>query len=92
MQIKQLLTTPYQVRLDNHRPSGDFTTSVSQSGVQKAAFGNAYLCLAQHIEDGRNAPEIEVLLLIDQMYMDNLCHNSFGIFFLVNIPNNNYME
>ncbi len=26
------------------------------------------------------------------MYMDNFCHNVFSIFFLANIPNNNYIE
>lgn len=80
------------MRLDNHRPFGNLAATIRQSGVQKAAFGNPDFCLRQHTKDGRKTAEIVVLLLIDQMYMDNLCHNSFGTFFLANIPNNNYIE
>ena len=31
--IKQLFTTTYQVRLDDHRPPGDFTASVHHTGM-----------------------------------------------------------
>lgn len=92
MQIKQLLTTPYQVRLDDHRPLGYFTASVAHPSMQKAAFSNSYLCLCQHIEDGGKTTEIVILLLVKQMYMDNLRHILFGIIIFTNILNNNYME
>ena len=79
MPIKQLFTASYQVRLDNHSPTGDFTASVRHSGVQEAAFGDAHLFLRQHVIYGRNAAEIVVFHVIT-------------VLFAANIPNNNYME
>lgn len=92
MLLKQLLSNPYQVRLNDHSPFGDLTTSISHTGVQKAIFGNAYLFLRKHVKDGRNRAEIVVLLLVEQMYMNNLYHNAFSIFFLANILNSTYIE
>lgn len=77
--IKQLFTASYQVGLDNHRPTGDFTASVRHSGVQQAVFSNAYLFLRQHVINGRNAPEIVVLLFVDQMYMDYFRHSYIAL-------------
>lgn len=92
MLIKQLFTTSYQVRLDDHRPFGNFTATIAQAGVQKAVLGDTYLFLRQHIKDGRNRTEIIILLLVDQMHMYNLCHILYCINIDANILNNNYME
>ena len=78
--------------LDNHCPFSNLAASIGQTCVQKAVFGNANLYLTQYVKDGRYATEIVVFLLVDQMYMNNLRHNSFSIFFVANILNNNYME
>lgn len=80
------------MRLDNYRPFGDLAASIGHTGVQEAVFGNAYLFLRQHVKDGRNRAEIVVPLLVYQMYMDNLYHNVFGIYFITNIPNSTYIE
>lgn len=80
------------MRLNDHSPFGDLTTPVGHTGVQKAIFGNAYLFLRKHIKDGRNRAEIVVLFLVEQMYMNNLYHNAFSIFFLTNIGNSTYIE
>ena len=90
--IHSLLSAPYQMRLDDHRPFSHFATSVGHSGVQEAVLGDPDLFLAQHVEDGGNGAKIVVLFLEDQMYMNYFCHKLFGIIVYANIPNNNYME
>ena len=90
--IHSLLSAPYQMRLDDHRPFGHFATSVGHSSVQKAVLGDPDLFLCQRVENGGNRAEIVILFLKDQMYMDYFCHSVFRIFFVANIPNNNYME
>ena len=80
------------MRLNDHSPFGDLTASIRHTGVQKAIFVNAYLLIRKHVKDGRNRAEIVVLLLVEQMYMDNLYHNVFGISFVANILNNAYIE
>ena len=78
--------------MDNHRPPGDLTASVRHSGVQQAALGDAYLVFRQHVKDGRQASEIVVLLLVNQVYMDYFRHGIYRIGYAANIPNNQYME
>ena len=80
------------MRLYDHRPFGHFATSVGHTGVQEAVLGDPDLLLRQRIENGGNRAEIVILLLVDQMYMDNLYHNVFSIFFAANIPNSTYIE
>ena len=82
MPIKQLFTASYQVRLDNHSPTGDFTASVRHSGVQEAAFGDAHLFLRQHVIYGRNAAEIVVFLLVDKMHVDYFRHGYIALYSL----------
>lgn len=90
--IKQLFTTTYQVRLDDHRPPGDFTAPVRHSGVQEAVLRDPHFFLRERVEDSRNRPEIVVLLFKNQMNMDYLCHNLICTFYAANIPNNYYLE
>ena len=90
--IKQLFTTTYQVRLDDHRPPGDFTAPVRHSGVQEAVLRDPHFLLRERVEDSRNRPEIVVLLFKNQMNMDYLCHNLICTFYAANIPNNTYLE
>lgn len=90
--IKQLFTTTYQVRLDDHRPPGDFTAPVRHSGVQEAVLRDPHFLLRERVEDSRNRPEIVVLLFKNQMNMDYLCHNLICTFYAANIPNNYYLE
>ena len=80
------------MRLDDHSPFGHFATSVGHSSVQKAVLGDPDIFLCQRVENGGNRAEIVILFLKDQMYMDYFCHSVFRIFFVANIPNNNYME
>ena len=75
--IHSLLSAPYQMRLDDHRPFGHFATSVF---------------LAQHVEDGGNGAKIVVLFLEDQMHMDYFYHSVYSTFLDANILNNAYME
>lgn len=90
--IHSLLSAPYQMRLDDHRPFGHFATSVGHSGVQEAVLGDPDLFLAQHVEDGGNGAKIVVLFLEDQMHMDYFYHSVYSTFFDANILNNAYME
>ncbi len=80
------------MRLDNHRSLGDLAASIGHTGVQETVLSDANLLFCQHVKNGGNRSEIVVLLLVDQMYMDNLYHNAFRIFFSANIPNNAYIE
>lgn len=86
------LSTPYQMRLDDHRPFGYFAASVGHSGVQEAVLGDPDLFLTQHVEDGGNGAKIVVLFLEDQMHMDYFCHSVYSTFLDANILNNAYIE
>lgn len=52
-----------------------FYSSIGQTGMQQATFGDTDLLLRQIFEYGRNTTEIEVFLFINQMHMDNFSHN-----------------
>ena len=86
------LVAPYQMRLYNHCPFGDFAASIGHSGVKKTILGDPNFFLTQHVEDGGNGAKIVVLFLEDQMYMDYFCHNGYSIFYDTNILYNHYME
>lgn len=90
--VPTLLSTPYQMRLYNHRPFGYFTATIGHSGVQKAVLGDPDFILRQHVKNGGDRTKIEVLFLVDQVYMDYFCHSVFRIFFVANILNSSYME
>ena len=90
--IKQLFTASYQVRLYDHCPFRDFAAFIAHPSVQEAVFSDPDLVLRQRVKDGGNRTEIVIFLLVDQMYMYNLCHILYCIYSDANIPNNNYME
>lgn len=87
-----LLPTSYQMRLYNHRPFGYFAATIGHSSVQKAILGDPDLILRQHVKNGGDRAKIEVLFLVDQVYMDYFYHSVFRIFFVANIPNSLYIE